>query len=117
MSSDANLRPTLLATTKVKRNTVNDLAARANWVLPGLEEGRLPTVARSPKGIALFYRQRGASFVVVNFGDQGAYYNSETAGNCHMPIFPATEVVDTAGAGDGFAVGIMTSLLKRLAVP
>ena len=70
---DANLRPILLATAEVKRNTVNDLAARADWVLPGLEEGCLLPREHSPEGIALFKRLRGASLAVVKLGDQGAY--------------------------------------------
>jgi dehydrogluconokinase len=31
--------------------------------------------------------------------------------------FPVTEVVDTVGAGDGFAVGIVSALLEGRSVP
>ena len=43
ISFDPNLRPTLWATSKLMRKTINDLAARADWVLPGLAEGRFLT--------------------------------------------------------------------------
>ena len=117
ISFDPNLRPALWTTPEVMRHTINDLATCADWVLPGLAEGRFLTGEHSPEGIALFYRQRGASLVVVKLGDQGAYYDSETAGSGYVPIFPVAEVVDTVGAGDGFAVGIISALLEGLTVP
>lgn len=43
VSFDPNLRPTLWASPGVMRDAINDLAARAHWVLPGLEEGRFLT--------------------------------------------------------------------------
>lgn len=117
ISFDPNLRPTLWATSKLMRDTINDLAARADWVLPGQEEGRLLTGEHSAQGIARFYRQRGASVVVVKLGAEGAYYDSEAAGSGHVPGFPVAKVVDTVGAGDGFAVGIISALLEGLTVP
>ncbi|MFZ2389193.1 MAG: PfkB family carbohydrate kinase, partial [Polaromonas sp.] len=34
----------------------------------------------------------------------------------HVPGFPVAEVVDTVGAGDGFAVGVISALLDGLSV-
>ena len=34
-----------------------------------------------------------------------------------MAGFPVAEVVDTVGAGDGFAVGVISALLDGLSVP
>ena len=48
---DANRRPMLLATAEVERNTVNDLAARADWVLWGLERGLCFPCTRGSKGL------------------------------------------------------------------
>jgi 2-dehydro-3-deoxygluconokinase len=117
ISFDPNLRPALWATTELMRDTINDLAERADWVLPGLEEGRFLTGEHSPENIAHFYRQRGASLVVVKLGDQGAYYDSETGGSGYVPGFPVAKVVDTVGAGDGFAVGVISALLEGMPVP
>ena len=116
VSFDPNLRPSLWATPELMRNTINDLATRADWVLPGLEEGRFLTGKDSPEDIARFYRERGAKLVVVKLGSEGAYFD-HAGGSGHVPGFPVVEVVDTVGAGDGFAVGVISALLEGQSVP
>jgi dehydrogluconokinase len=117
ISFDPNLRPTLWVSTEVMRERINELSRYADWVLPGLEEGALLTGATTPEGVASFYRERGAKLVVVKLGAQGAYFDSDTAGTGYVAGFPVTEVVDTVGAGDGFAVGIVSALLEGRSVP
>lgn len=116
ISFDPNLRPSLWPSTEHMREAINALAAGADWVLPGIEEGRLLTGREDPEGIARFYRDQGASLVVVKLGPAGAYYEGE-AGCGHVPGFPVAQVVDTVGAGDGFAVGVISALLAGLDVP
>ncbi|MDD2882375.1 MAG: sugar kinase [Rhodoferax sp.] len=116
VSFDPNLRPTLWATPEKMREAINDLATCAHWVLPGLEEGRFLTGEQTPEGIASFYRQRGANLVVVKLGSDGAFYDGE-GGSGYVAGFTVAEVVDTVGAGDGFAVGVISALLEGLSVP
>jgi sugar/nucleoside kinase (ribokinase family) len=116
VSFDPNLRPTLWATPEHMRETLNGLAARADWVLPGIEEGRFLTGADDAPGIARFYRDRGAKLVVVKLGPQGAYYDG-VAGCGQVEGFPVVQVVDTVGAGDGLAVGVVSALLEGVDVP
>jgi sugar/nucleoside kinase (ribokinase family) len=116
VSFDPNLRPALWASPAVMVQAINDLAARADWVLPGLEEGRLLTGEPTAQGIARFYRARGAKLVVVKLGAEGAYFDGE-GGSGQVPGFPVEKVVDTVGAGDGFAVGVISGLLAGLDVP
>jgi len=116
VSFDPNLRPTLWATPELMRESINDLATRADWVLPGMEEGRFLTGETTPEGVARFYRQLGAKLVVVKLGAEGAYFDGE-AGSGRVAGFPVAEVVDTVGAGDGFAVGVISALLDGLGVP
>jgi len=116
VSFDPNLRPTLWATPELMRSAINDLATRADWVLPGLEEGRFLTGKDTPESIATFYRQRGARLVVVKLGREGAYFDSDSATG-YVAGFPVSKVVDTVGAGDGFAVGVISALLDGLSVP
>ena len=111
ISFDPNLRPTLWATPEDMRREINALAFKADWVLPGLEEGRFLTGEQSPEAIARFYRERGARLVAVKLGPEGAYFDAEE-GTGFIPGFPVKEVVDTVGAGDGFAVGVITALLQ-----
>ncbi len=114
ISFDPNLRPTLWATPERMREAINGFAVQADWVLPGLEEGRFLTGQDSPEGIAAFYRERGVSTVVVKLGPEGAYYDDARAGCGRMAGFPVAQVVDTVGAGDGFAVGVVSGLLEGL---
>lgn len=118
VSFDPNLRPTLWASPELMRDTINELATRADWVLPGLEEGRFLTGQDTAQGIARFYRKRGASLVIVKLGREGAYFEGEAGiGSGHVPGFAVAEVIDTVGAGDGFAVGVISALLEGLSVP
>jgi len=117
ISFDPNLRPTLWASTEAMRTAINDLASRADWVLPGMEEGLLLTGETTPEGVAQFYRKLGAKLVVVKLGAEGAYYDSDTAGTGRVPGFPVKEVIDTVGAGDGFAAGVVSALLEGRSVP
>jgi 2-dehydro-3-deoxygluconokinase len=115
ISFDPNLRPSLWASAEEMRREINALACQADWVLPGLEEGRFLTGESTPEGIARYYRQRGARLVAVKLGPEGAYYDA-LQGSGHVPGFPVREVVDTVGAGDGFAVGVVSALLEGRSV-
>ncbi|MBB4224263.1 sugar kinase [Variovorax guangxiensis] len=117
ISFDTNLRPTLWSSTETMRHWVNELASRADWVLPGIEEGLLLTGHSKPEDVARFYRERGARLVVVKLGAEGAYYDSDVAGTGRVDGFPVKEVIDTVGAGDGFAAGVVSALLEGRSVP
>jgi dehydrogluconokinase len=115
ISFDPNLRPTLWPSPERMRDVINELAAQADWVLPGIEEGRFLSGADTPEGIARFYRERGAKLVVVKLGPDGAYFDGEGGGG-HVAGCAVTQVVDTVGAGDGFAVGVISGLLDGRSV-
>ena len=117
ISFDTNRRPTLWSSTEAMRHWINELASRADWVLPGIEEGLLLTGHSEPEAVARFYRERGAKLVVVKLGAEGAYYDSDVAGTGRVDGFPVKEVIDTVGAGDGFAAGVVSALLEGRSVP
>jgi 2-dehydro-3-deoxygluconokinase len=111
LSFDTNLRPSLWPSAALMRQRVNELAFAADWVVPGLDEGRQLTGETTPEAIAAFYRAQGVSLVAVKLGAEGVYVDStEVCG--YVPGFPVSEVIDTVGAGDGFAVGVISSLLE-----
>ncbi len=114
VSLDPNLRPRLWPSEAVMRDTLNALATQADWVLPGLAEGRLLTGAHGPEGIADFYLARGARVVVVKLGPEGAYFADSQGQRGTVAGVPVPRVVDTVGAGDGFAVGVVSALLEGL---
>ncbi len=115
ISLDPNLRPSLWASKDVMRETINSLAFLADWVLPGIEEGKLLTGKDSPEEIANFYLDAGVSLVVIKLGTEGAYYATAQEA-AYVPGFPVDQVVDTVGAGDGFAAGVISGMLEGLSV-
>lgn len=113
ISFDPNLRPMLWPSTDAMRSGINELAKGADWILPGLSEGKLLTQRETPEDIARFYRDQGAQVVVIKLGADGAYFDAGDEQG-YVPGCPVDSVVDTVGAGDGFAVGIISARLEGL---
>ncbi|MCA4963703.1 sugar kinase [Pseudomonas sp. Y24-6] len=112
VSFDPNLRPSLWASTQQMVTETNRLAALAHWVLPGLSEGRLLTGFEDPADIAAFYLDQGVEAVAIKLGPHGAYYRTHQDQGFVAGV-PVQAVVDTVGAGDGFAVGMISALLEN----
>jgi sugar/nucleoside kinase (ribokinase family) len=114
VSFDPNLRPSLWPDVDTMRNTLNELAQHADWVLPGVEEGKLLTGQSTPSDMAAWYLDRGAKVVVVKLGAQGAYFRTLGGEQGLVPGVSVPQVIDTVGAGDAFAVGIISAQLEGL---
>lgn len=115
ISFDPNLRPSLWDSEAQMRRELNELAGLADWVLPGLAEGRLLTGYDTPADIAAFYLDCGAQAVAIKLGPDGGYWRT-AEGEGEVPGVAVAEVVDTVGAGDGFATGFVSALLDGLDV-
>jgi dehydrogluconokinase len=111
VSFDPNLRPSLWPSQTRMISEVNALASHADWVLPGLAEGRLLTGYDTAPDIAAFYLDHGAEAVAIKLGAEGAYYRT-ALGEGYVAAHQVAKVVDTVGAGDGFAVGVISALLE-----
>ncbi|WLH70763.1 sugar kinase [Pseudomonas sp. FP2309] len=112
VSFDPNLRPSLWASQTQMVREINALAGLADWVLPGLGEGRLLTGFDDPADIAAFYLDRGAEAVAIKLGPDGAYFRTHMDQG-FVDAVRVEQVVDTVGAGDGFAVGMISALLEN----
>lgn len=106
---DPNLRPQLWESREQMIETINAIAARAQVVMPGVGEGEILTGSSDPAQIARFYHTLGVKTVVVKLGSKGAYLSGE-AGAEVVPGFNVPKIVDTVGAGDGFAAGFISAL-------
>jgi len=116
VSFDPNLRPTLWPSREAMTAHLNRLAGLADWVLPGIAEGRTLTGLDKPEDIAAFYLERGARAVVIKLGAEGAYWRThEGAGR--VPGVEVANIVDTVGAGDAFAAGVLSGRLEGLDWP
>lgn len=112
ISFDPNLRPQLWESEKRMVSTLNSLAESAETILPGLGEGKQLTGRDTPEGVAEFYHAMGVKNVVVKLGKDGAYYSEKDGEAGYSPEFPVRNKVDTVGAGDGFAAGVISALAE-----
>ena len=112
-SFDPNLRPQLWGDTDKMVNFMNDMAGKCDIFLPGINEATLLTGESDPEKIADIYLNKGAKIVIIKLGGQGAYYATHDEGG-YVDGFPVSQVVDTVGAGDGFAAGVLTALKEQL---
>lgn len=107
---DPNIRWKLW-TRETAKARLTELAGKADYILPGLDEGEFLAGRPEPEEIAGFFLKLGAKGVIVKLGKDGAYYQSSTERG-HVPAIPVQEV-DPVGAGDGFAAGFISGLLRR----
>ncbi|ENT4822338.1 TPA: sugar kinase [Citrobacter farmeri] len=112
LSFDPNLRPVLWKSEAEMVEKLNRLAFQADWVLPGLREGMILTGQQTPEGIADFYLRHGVKAVVLKTGADGAWFKTADGEKGSVAPVKVDNVVDTVGAGDGFAVGVISALLE-----
>jgi 2-dehydro-3-deoxygluconokinase len=108
---DTNLRPSLWPDAETMVSTINELAFASDVVLPGIEEGKILMGSDQPEAIADFYLEHGVKAVIVKLGSEGAYYKTIDGKSGTVAGFSVIKVVDTVGAGDSFAVGVISALL------
>ena len=65
--------------------------------------------------IADFYQNLGIKEVIIKNGSKGAYIRSGNE-SFEQPGFKVEKVVDTVGAGDGFAAGVLSGKLEGLSI-
>lgn len=118
ISFDPNLRPQLWRSPEEMRDAVNEMASLCDVILPGMDEARELTGLSTPPAMADFYLERGASHVIIKLGGEGAYCMSTAppGRGAFIAGVAVERVVDTVGAGDGFAVGVISALLEGLPI-
>lgn len=110
---DPNLRPVLWENEEVMRTVINQLAGKADIVLPGIGECEVLAGTDDKEIAAEFFQKLGAKTVVIKDGAKGAYVKTATQ-SYTVEGYKVEKVVDTVGAGDGFAVGVLSGILEGL---
>lgn len=115
LSFDPNLRPALWENEKVMIDVINDIASKCDIFLPGTEEGFILMGSENEKEITDYYHSLGIKTVIVKMGKKGAFISNSDITSL-VPGFKVEKVVDTVGAGDGFAAGVLSGVLEGLPI-
>jgi 2-dehydro-3-deoxygluconokinase len=108
---DPNIRLKLWSES-VARNELLKIARRCDVILPGIDEGKILTGESEPEKIAEKLLIGDCKTVVIKLGEYGAFY--KTSESCeYIPGYKVEKIVDTVGAGDGFAAGFLSGILKE----
>ncbi|WP_203333686.1 sugar kinase [Planococcus beigongshangi] len=108
---DPNLRLKLWSAERAKE-VFNEIAEKADVVLPGLDEGQLMTGETGAEAIAEALIKDSDKIIVIKLGHKGAYLRSMSE-KIYIDGFKVDKVVDPVGAGDGFAAGIISGILRQ----
>ena len=95
------------------RRVLRDLAARCDILLPGMDEAELLTGESDPEAAARDLRGLGPRWVVLKLGAQGALAVADDQ-RIQVPALRLERIVDPVGAGDAFAAGFLSGLLRGL---
>ncbi len=108
---DPNLRLPLWNSKEEMIEKINEFAKNCDYILPGISEGEILAGSNVPSEIADFYIKLGVKNVIVKLGAKGAYFKTNSGNEGFIEGFNVDNVVDTVGAGDGFATGIVSGIL------
>ncbi|MBO0588561.1 sugar kinase [Sporosarcina sp. E16_8] len=110
---DPNLRLKLWAAEQAK-SVFNEIASYSDVILPGLDEGQFMTGMTEVEDIAdtLMGMAEGDKTIIIKLGHNGAYLRTRDESS-YIEGFPVQHVVDPVGAGDGFAAGIISGILRK----
>jgi len=112
ISFDPNLRLKLWDSIEEMRKVMLEIIPQVNVLLPGVELG-LSDPEEIIKG---FYEMmEPGSLIVLKIGSKGAlYYQGDQIE--HVEPYCVDNIVDLIGAGDAFAAGLITGLLRELPI-
>jgi len=117
ISFDPNIRLKLWTAEEAKA-TLLEIATLSDLILPGLHEAELLVGTTKWETVAKFFHDKGNKFVIMKNGAKGAYYSIQAEDGSinegYEEGFMVSKVVDTVGAGDGFAVGVLSAMREGL---
>ncbi|KLU63027.1 2-dehydro-3-deoxygluconokinase [Peptococcaceae bacterium CEB3] len=110
VSFDPNLRLKLWGIEEARQEVLALLPA-VDIFLPGIEEGKILFEVEEASAIAQKAWEHGAGRVIVKEGAKGCLV-ADKERMVRIPGYAVKEVVDPIGAGDAFAAGFLTGVLK-----
>ena len=92
---------------------INEIAALSEIFLPSAEDAKALCGLDDPEKIAAHYLASGTRKIIVKLDKKGAYYKSSKESG-YAPTFRADKVVDTSGAGNAFAAGLISGITEEV---
>ncbi|MCB2290581.1 sugar kinase [Clostridium sp. CS001] len=112
VSFDPNIRLKLW-TKEEAIPTLLEIAKQADIVFPGIDEAEMLLGLTKPEEIAKGFMNMGCSTVAVKLGKEGCFVANKTKG-LYIDSYKLENPQDTVGAGDGFAAGFLSGMLRKL---
>jgi sugar/nucleoside kinase (ribokinase family) len=81
-----------------------------DYAVPSIEEARMVTGKHDPRDVAQVLLDHGVKTVALKMGSDGCYIRNSDV-ELRLPIYKV-EAVDAVGAGDCFAAGFLTGVVK-----
>jgi fructokinase len=112
VSYDPNVRPVLWASSQVCRNTILSTLKLADLLKINLDELEFLTGSRDFSAAASLVEEHQLSLVVITLDCRGACFVTKQA----RKIVAGFQIpfVEATGAGDGFAAGLLSGLIKEI---
>jgi len=111
ISFDPNLRLKLWSIEEA-REVLLPFAADADYFLPGWDELRLLYETEDFQAVKAKLQELKAISIIKGMGDATIVLNKDEEHS--VPFYPAEQVVDTVGAGDGFCAGFLAGVMKGM---
>ena len=86
-----------------------DILPNLDLFMCNLQEAEIITGLSDPAGAASVFHEKGARSVIIKMGAEGCWLAMPER-SMRIPGIPAEQVVDTTGAGDAFAAGVVSAL-------
>lgn len=112
ISFDPNIRLKLWSLEEAK-SVLLDIAKMSDIILPGVSEGEILLGISDEKQIADKFIAMGCKIVAVKLGAEGCYVADKNGGT-YVEGYKIENPIDTVGAGDGFAAGFLSGILRNL---
>ncbi len=91
-------------------NTIRPCLPYVDYMIPSIEEAKMLTGKEDPEEIAQVFLDHGVKVVGLKMGERGCYIRSQDA-RITIPRYQV-QAVDALGAGDAFAAGFLTGVVK-----
>lgn len=115
ISFDPNVRLKLWTVDEAKKVLI-DIANKADIIMPGLDEAELLLGITDKDEVCDYFLNKNAKIVVVKLGADGCYIKTKDQSYLAPGYDVSDMIVDTVGAGDGFAAGFLCGYLDNLSL-